>query len=46
VSLAFSSLKKQVREVFEVGGLIALLGKENIFDTKEQAMQTLLARAG
>lgn len=46
VSLAFSSLKKQVREVFEIGGLIALLGKENIFDTKEQAMQTLLARAG
>lgn len=46
VSLAFSSLKKQVREVFEAGGLIALLGKENIFDTKEQAMQTLLARAG
>lgn len=46
VSLAFSSLKKQVREVFEAGGLIALLGKENIFDTKEQAMQTLLVRAG
>jgi len=46
VNLAFSSLKKQVREVFEAGGLIALLGKENIFDTKEQAMQTLLARAG
>lgn len=46
VTLAFSLLKKQVREMFEVGGLIALLGRENLFDTKEQALHVLLARAG
>ena len=46
VTLAFSVLKKQVREVFEAGGLIALLGRENLFDTKEQALHVLLARAG
>lgn len=46
VTLAFSGLKKQVREVFEAGGLVTLLGRENLFDTKEQAVQVLLARAG
>ena len=46
VTLAFSVLKKQVREVFEAGGLIALPGRENLFDTKEQALHVLLARAG
>lgn len=46
VTLAFSGLKKQVREVFEAGGLVALLGRENLFDTKEQALHVLLARAG
>ena len=46
VTLALSGLKKQVREVFEASGLIALLGRENLFDTKEQALHVLLARAG
>ena len=46
VTLAFSVLKKQVREVFEAGGLIALFGREKLFDTKEQALHVLLARAG
>ena len=43
VTLAFSVPKKQVREVFEAGGL---LGREKLFDTKEQALHVLLARAG
>ena len=44
-TLAFSLLKKQMRKMLEVGGLIALLGRENLFDTKEQALHVLLARA-
>lgn len=42
VSLAFSGLKKQIRDAFEAGGLVALLGKKNLFDTKEQALRVLL----
>ena len=45
VSLAFSGLKKQIRDTFESGGLLALLGKENLFDTKEHALRILLADA-
>lgn len=43
VSLAFSGLKKQIRDTFDSGGLLALLGKENLFDTKEHALRVLLA---
>lgn len=44
VRLAFSSLKKQVREAFEAGGLIDLLGAENFYATKEQALAGLRMR--
>lgn len=44
VTLAFSGLKKQIRDAFEAGGLPELLGHENLFDSKEQALRTLLAR--
>lgn len=42
VVLAFSGLKKQVRDAFEAGGLPELLGPQNIFETKEQALRTLM----
>ena len=42
VTLAFSGLKKQVRDAFEAGGLPELLGPQNIFTTKEQALRVLL----
>lgn len=44
VVLAFSSLKKQVRVACEAGGLIALLGPENFYATKEQALSSLQTR--
>lgn len=44
VRLAFSSLKKQVREAFEAGGLVSLLGPENFYATKEQALTDLRPR--
>ena len=42
VTLAFSGLKKQVRDAFDAGGLLELLGPQNIFSTKEQALRALL----
>lgn len=45
VALAFSGLKKQIRHAFEAGGLAELIGRQNLFDTKEQALQALLGRA-
>ncbi|MEK8090781.1 SulP family inorganic anion transporter [Thermithiobacillus plumbiphilus] len=45
VTLAFSGLKKQVRVAFQAGGLEELLGKENLYDSKDQALRVLLARA-
>lgn len=44
VKLAFSSLKKPVREKFDRAGLPRLLGEENLFKTRENAIQTLLTR--
>ena len=45
VTLAFSGLKKQVRDAFQAGGLEEkVLGKENLYDSKDQALRVLLAR--
>ncbi len=44
ITLAFSSLKKQVINAFERGGLIPVIGEENIFRTKAQAVQMLTER--
>jgi len=42
VTLAFSGLKKQIRDAFDAGGLSELLGPEKIFGSKEQALRVLL----
>lgn len=42
VALAFSGLKKQIRDAFDAGGLSELLGPEKIFDSKEHALRLLL----
>lgn len=44
VTLAFSSLKKPVRDTFDRAGLAALVGDENLFGSSEVALQTLQAR--
>ncbi|MHB1429352.1 MAG: SulP family inorganic anion transporter [Rhodocyclaceae bacterium] len=44
VNLYFSSLKRQVREVFEQAPLIDAIPSANQFKTKEQAVATLAAR--
>jgi len=44
VKLAFSSLKQPVREKFDRAELPRLLGKENLFKTRDIAIQTLEAR--
>ncbi len=44
VTLAFSSLKKQVRISFEKSGLIPVIGKENIFRSKDAALKALAKR--
>ena len=44
VTLAFGGLKKQIRDAFDAGGLPELLGRDNLFDSKEQALSMLLAR--
>jgi len=44
VTLAFSSLKKQVRESFERGELIDVIGEHNIFRTKDAALRGLARR--
>lgn len=44
VTLAFSSLKKQVRISFERGDLIPVIGEENIFRTKDAALKALAKR--
>lgn len=44
VTLVFSSLKQPVRDVFDRSGLTALLGKENVFRSRDLAFQTLEAR--
>lgn len=43
VVLAFSGLKKQIRVAFDAGGLTELLGRENLYVTKEHALRVLLS---
>lgn len=42
VVLAFSGLKQQIRIAFDAGGLTELLGRENLYVTKEHALRVLL----
>ncbi len=44
VTLAFSGLKKQVRDVFDAAGLTPLVGAENLFVDENQALAALAAR--
>ncbi len=44
VTLAFSSLKKQVRSSFERGDLIAFIGPSNIYRTKAVALNAMRER--
>lgn len=44
VKLAFSSLKQPVREKFDRAGLQHLLGAENVFKSRDIALQTLQTR--
>ncbi len=44
VTLAFSSLKKPVRDTFDRAGLTPVVGEENLFGSSEAALQTLQAR--
>ena len=44
VKLAFSSLKRQMREKFNRAGLPSLLGEENLFQSREIAFQVLKSR--
>ncbi len=44
ITLAFSSLKKQVIKSFERGDLFSVIGDENIFRTKGEAVRALTAR--
>jgi MFS superfamily sulfate permease-like transporter len=41
VTLMFASLKHQVRQVFEGGGLVELIGEDNFFADKERALKRL-----
>ncbi len=44
VDLYFSSMKQQVRAIFERGGLAEVIPEDHLFKTKESALRTLLAR--
>ncbi len=44
ITLAFSSLKKQVRNSFERGDLISVIGADNIFRTRVEAIKALTER--
>ncbi len=44
VALAFSGLKKQVRDVFDESNLTALVGAENLFLDENEALAALAAR--
>ena len=46
VTLVFSSIKKQVRDVMDRTGLTSHIGGENIFATDQQAVEALLSRLG
>jgi SulP family sulfate permease len=41
VTLMFAGLKKPVREAIDRAGLDVAIGRENLFPTKEKALQTL-----
>jgi SulP family sulfate permease len=42
IELVFSGLKKQVADVMQRTGLIAVIGSENIFPTDKEALAALL----
>ena len=44
VTLTFCSLKQPVRDLFDRAGLTVVLGKENVFKSRDLAFQTLEAR--
>ena len=44
VTLAFCSLKQPVRDAFDRASLTAVLGQENVFKSRDLALQTLEAR--
>jgi len=44
IALAFSGLKKQVRDVFDASGLTRLVGAENLFVDADQALVVLAGR--
>jgi SulP family sulfate permease len=44
VALAFSRLKKQVRDVFDASGLTHLVGADNLFVDEDQALAVLAGR--
>ena len=44
ITLAFSSLKKPVRDTFDRSGLAALVGAKNMLGSGEAALQTLQTR--
>jgi len=44
VTLAFSSLKSQVRRVFEEGDLVKVIGADNLYADKETALRVLRDR--
>jgi SulP family sulfate permease len=46
VTLVFSGIKKQVRDVMDRTGLTSHIGAENIFATDQQAVEALLSRLG
>ena len=44
VTLVFAGLKKPVRDAIDRAGLDVVIGRENLFPTKEQALHTLERR--
>jgi SulP family sulfate permease len=44
LTLVFSGIKKQVREVMDRTGLTSHIGAQNIFATDREAVETLLSR--
>ena len=44
VTLAFSGVKKQVREAFDTAGLTPVVGADNLFVDENQALAALAAR--
>ncbi|MGF1613367.1 MAG: SulP family inorganic anion transporter [Gammaproteobacteria bacterium] len=46
IELMFSGLKKQVVDTFKASGLDAIVGRDNLFNTKEEAIAHLTERYG